>query len=106
MYVNDAANMTLFFLENRQSNGVFNIGSGSASTWNELAAAIFRAMGKEERIEYIDMPDSVRNRYQYYTCANMSKLRNSGYCRPITSLFEAVDDYVKNYLVSDRRLGQ
>jgi ADP-L-glycero-D-manno-heptose 6-epimerase len=106
IYIKDAADMTLYFLNNRGANGIFNIGSGRASSWNELAVAIFSAMGKPLRIEYIDIPDSVREKYQYYTCADISKLRGCGYSKAVTGLSGAVEDYVKNYLVSHKRLGE
>lgn len=106
LYVKDAVEMTLHFFHDREANGIFNIGGGEARTWNSLAAAIFRSLGKPERIEYIDMPQSIREKYQYYTCADMHKLRNAGYDRPATSLELAVDDYVRNYLVPGKRLGE
>lgn len=106
LYVKDAVEMTLHFLHNPETSGIFNIGGGEANTWNSLAAAIFRALGKPERIEYIDMPESIRDKYQYYTCADMNKLRNAGYDRPATRLELAVEDYVTNYLVPGRRLGE
>jgi ADP-L-glycero-D-manno-heptose 6-epimerase len=106
IYIKDAVDMTLHFFDNRGATGIFNIGSGRASSWNELAVAIFSAMGREERIEYIDMPDSVREKYQYYTCADISKLRGCGYSKAVIGLSRAVEDYVKNYLFSHKRLGE
>lgn len=101
LYVKDAVDMTLFFLDNPQLSGLFNIGSGTARTWNDLANAVFDAMGKKPNIEYIDMPDSVRNQYQYYTQADITKLRNAGYDKQTTSLEDAIKDYVQNYLQKD-----
>jgi ADP-L-glycero-D-manno-heptose 6-epimerase len=98
LYVKDAVDMTLFFLDNPQLSGLFNIGAGKARTWKDLAAAVFAAMGRNAKIEYIDMPDSIRNQYQYFTEADISKLRRSGCDKEITSLEEAVTDYVQNYL--------
>jgi ADP-L-glycero-D-manno-heptose 6-epimerase len=106
LYVKDAVEMTLHFLDNRNSNGVFNIGSGEANTWNRLAAAIFRSLGKPERIEYIDMPETIREKYQYYTRADITNLRRAGYDKPLKPLEEAVEDYVANYLVTQKRLGE
>jgi len=106
LYVKDAAAMTLHFLDNRHLGGIFNIGSGKANSWNRLAAAIFRAMGRQRQIEYIDMPEAIRETYQYHTCAPMAKLRQSGYQREITPLEVAVEEYVTNYLVSGRRLDE
>ena len=67
IYVKDAVEMTLFFLENRSSAGLFNVGSGTPNTWNKLAAAIFSAMGRQKNVEYVDMPETIRDKYQYYT---------------------------------------
>lgn len=98
IYIQDAIDMTLFFLDNAKVNGLFNIGTGKARTWNDLVAAVFAALGKKTNIEYIDMPESIRNQYQYYTCAEMTKLRKAGYKKQTMSLEEAIKDYVKNYL--------
>jgi ADP-L-glycero-D-manno-heptose 6-epimerase len=98
LYVRDAVDMTLFFYDNPQINGLFNIGAGEARTWNDLAKAVFAAMDKAVLIEYIDMPDSIRNQYQYFTQADITKLKKAGYKRQITSLEDAIKDYVQNYL--------
>jgi ADP-L-glycero-D-manno-heptose 6-epimerase len=105
LYVKDAVDMTLHIATTPDANGLFNIGSGEAHTWNELARAVFAAMGKTPRIEYIDMPPEIREKYQYFTQADIRRLRSAGYDRPVTSLDSAVSDYVKNYLAPDRRLG-
>ena len=99
LYVKDAVAMTLHLAANPAANGIFNIGSGKARTWNELARAVFAALGREPRIEYIDMPESIRDKYQYFTQADIGKLLATGYDSPITSLEDAVRDYVVNYLV-------
>jgi len=104
LYVKDAVEMTLFLAESSAANGIFNIGSGQAHSWNELAAAIFGAMDREPRIEYVDMPEAIRERYQYFTKADIGKLRAAGYDSPLTSLEDAVQDYVMHYLVPDRGL--
>lgn len=98
VYVKDAVAMTLFFFDNPHLGGLYNIGAGEARTWNDLVIAVFVAMGKKPNIEYIDMPDSIRNQYQYFTQADISKLRNSGYDRQISPLEDAIKDYVQNYL--------
>ena len=98
LYVKDAVDMTLFFFDNPDTSGIYNLGAGVARSWNDLAKAVFAAMGKKPNIEYIDMPDSVRNQYQYFTEANITKLRDIGYEKKITSLEESVKDYVQNYL--------
>ena len=105
LYVKDAVAMTLHLAANPAANGIFNIGSGEARTWNDLARAVFSALGREPRIEYIDMPESIREKYQYFTQAAISKLRSAGYHQPITSLEDAVRDYVVNYLVPGRTIG-
>ena len=105
LYIKDAVDMTLFFLDNPHTSGIFNIGSGTARSWNDLANATFAAMGKKPNIEYIDMPDSIRNQYQYFTEADITKLRCAGYKKQTTSLEEAIKDYVKNYLAGNKYLG-
>ncbi|MEZ5387827.1 MAG: ADP-glyceromanno-heptose 6-epimerase [Prosthecobacter sp.] len=105
LYVKDAIRMTLHLAETTSSGGLFNLGSGEAHTWIELATAIFTALGKQPNIEFIDMPEHLHSKYQYYTCADITKLRASGFTRDITPLTEAVRDYVQGYLVPDLRLG-
>jgi ADP-L-glycero-D-manno-heptose 6-epimerase len=106
LYVKDAVEMTLHFLDNRNANGIFNIGSGQANTWNSLATAIFASLGKQERIEYVDMPETIRDKYQYYTCADITSLRRAGYDKQPTPLEKAVGEYVSEYLVPRKRLGE
>ena len=81
LYVKDAVAMTLHLAANPAANGIFNIGSGEARTWNELARAVFAALGREPRIEYVDMPESIREKYQYFTQADIRKLLAAGYDR-------------------------
>ena len=106
LYVKDAVEMTLHFAEKgASSSGLYNIGSGEANTWLTLAGAIFGALGLQPNIEFIDMPEALRAKYQYFTKADIAKLRATGYDRPMTPLSDAVSDYVRNYLVPDKRLG-
>lgn len=105
IYVKDAAAMTVHFLDNNQANGIFNVGGGTTVSWNRLARAVFSAMNLPVHIEYIDMPESIRNTYQYLTCADTSKIRAAGYTDPVATVEDAVADYVRNYLVIGRRLG-
>ena len=105
LYIKDAVDMTLFFLDRLEVNGIFNIGSGIARSWNELANAIFKALGKKPNIEYFDMPEELKDRYQYFTQADISKLRNAGYDKSITPLEESVRDYVQNYLIPHSHLA-
>ena len=99
IYVKDAVEIVLFFMNHLQLNGIFNVGTGKARTWNDLAQALFKATRKPVRINYIDMPKVLRDRYQYYTQADMAKLRNVGYNKPFTRLEDAVEDYAR-YLAS------
>jgi ADP-L-glycero-D-manno-heptose 6-epimerase len=104
LYVKDAVAMILFCLD-RNLAGLYNIGSGRAETWNSLVHAIFAALGQPPRIEYVPMPETLRAKYQYHTCAEMDKLRAAGYAPPTTPLADAVADYVAGYLVPARHLG-
>jgi len=107
LYVKDAIEMTIHFADQGSScGGLYNLGSGEANTWVTLASAIFSALGKAPRIEFIDMPEVLKNKYQYFTKAKIEKLRSTGYSRPITPLIEAVGDYVKNYMVTGLKLGE
>jgi ADP-L-glycero-D-manno-heptose 6-epimerase len=105
LYVKDAVAMTLHLAASRGASGLFNIGSGETHTWIELATAVFRALDREPKIEFIEMPEALRGKYQYFTQADIGKLRASGYDRAVTSLTDAVADYVRNYLVRGRTLG-
>lgn len=106
LYVKDAVEMTLHFAEKATAaGGLFNLGSGEANTWITLATAIFTALGQPPAIEFVDMPAVLQGKYQYYTKADITKLRETGYTRAMTPLPEAVRDYVQDYLVPDRRLG-
>ena len=105
MFVKDAVAATIFLAEHVDGDGLFNVGSGEATTWVALANAIFTALGCEPEIEFIDMPKTLRDKYQYYTRANIGKLRAAGFTQPTTPLNEAVSDYIHNYLLPGRRLG-
>lgn len=104
VYVQDAVAMTLFFQDHPEINGLFNVGSGDARCWNDLAHAIFGALNREPVIEYIEMPESIRDQYQYHTCAETDKIRKAGYDRPVLSLEDAVHDYVNQYLIPGKHL--
>ena len=82
------------------------IGTGTPRTWIDLATALFTALDRTPEIEFIDMPDHIRNQYQYHTSANISRLRATGWNTPATTLEEAVGDYVGNYLVPGKHLGE
>ena len=98
VYVKDAVDVTLWFLEHRDKSGLFNCGTGQARTWKDLALAVFAAMGKTPNIEFIDLPPNLRGKYQYFTEADTKKLRAAGYVKPFTTLEDAVKDYVTTYL--------
>lgn len=100
IYVNDAVAMTLHLAENPDASGLFNIGSGRAETWLDLASAVFAAMKREPRIEFIEMPVDMRAAYQYSTVADISRLRSAGYEREIQPLADSVRDYVTRYLAA------
>jgi ADP-L-glycero-D-manno-heptose 6-epimerase len=109
LYVKDAIEMTLHFAENPtglRAGGLFNLGSGEANTWLTLTRAIFTALGREPQIDFVDMPEVLRGKYQYYTKADVAKLRESGYDRAMTPLAEAVRDYVQGFLVPAKKLGE
>jgi ADP-L-glycero-D-manno-heptose 6-epimerase len=106
LYVKDAVEMTLHFAEKAPNvGGLYNLGSGEANTWLTLTRAIFSALGREPKIEFIEMPEVLRGKYQYFTQADITKLRATGYDRSMTPLGEAVRDYVQGYLVPDKKLG-
>ena len=104
LYVKDAVAMTLHLAAAKKAGGLFNIGSGVARTWLDLANAVFAALGRKPKIEFIEMPETLREKYQYFTQADISRLRAAGYKEKITSLENAVADYVRNYLAPDKRL--
>lgn len=116
LYVKDAVDMTLFFALDeigRRANGLFNIGSGAPASWTEIAALTLKAaigysadVRTEDYIRYQPMPSNLRAQYQYYTCADIGKLRAAGYSAPITPLADAIKDYVTQYLVPDKRRGE
>lgn len=102
IYIKDAVDMTLFLYQNPSINGIFNIGTGIARSFNEVVMSIFKILSKEVKIQYIEMPDAIRDSYQYFTKADISKIRNSGYRKKILPLQEAIEDYIKNYLLTDQ----
>jgi ADP-L-glycero-D-manno-heptose 6-epimerase len=103
LYVKDAAEMTVH-LAQAGTAGIVNVGSGTTHTWLELVRPIFAALGVPENVEFVDMPATLRGKYQYSTLATIDRLRASGYDAPITPLRDAVRDYVSNYLVPEHRL--
>jgi ADP-L-glycero-D-manno-heptose 6-epimerase len=100
VYVKDVISMCVFLMKNRPKSGIFNVGSGKARSFKDLALAVFAALGKEPYIEFIDTPEDIRDKYQYFTEARMEKIRGVGYQEPFYSLEDGVNDYVLNYLVN------
>lgn len=101
VYAMDAVNMVLFFLENRDKSGIYNVGTGKARMFKDLVTATFEAMNIKPDIKYIDMPVEIRDRYQYFTEAKMDKIETAGYNNKPYSLEDGVQDYVQNYLMKD-----
>ena len=103
VYVKDVINvcywlMEQFFAQHKVENGLYNLGTGKARSFEDLVNATFAGIDRHSKIEYIDMPEDIRDKYQYFTEANMSKLQKAGYSAPFYSLEDGVDDYVRNYL--------
>ena len=98
VYVRDVADVIGWLAKNEQVNGIYNLGSGTARTFEDLARAVFTAAGREPEIEYTPMPPAIRDKYQYFTQANMERLQAAGYNQPMTTLEDGVSDYVKRYL--------
>lgn len=102
VYVKDVVEVCYFLMHHRKNSGIYNLGSGEARTFLDLVNAVFRAMNLQPNIDFIDTPADIRDTYQYFTEANMSKLKSIGYTRPFTSLEAGIDEYVKEFLVSNR----
>lgn len=98
VWVGDVADIIIWFLKNPDKNGLFNVGTGKARSFNDLANATFKALNLTPKIEYIEMPKELRSKYQYYTQADMDKLYSIGYPKPMTSLEEGVKQYVQGFL--------
>ena len=105
LYVKDAVAATVFLAEHADGGGLFNIGSGEPHTFLKLVRGIYEALGREPQIEFIEMPEYLRAKYQYYTCAHTDKLRAAGFKNEITPLRDAVSDYVRHYLLPGKHLG-
>jgi ADP-L-glycero-D-manno-heptose 6-epimerase len=101
IYVKDAVEMVLFFMEHRDLGGIYNIGTGKARSWNDIANAMFAALNRKPDIEYIPMPESIREKYQYFTQADLAKLRSVGCTYTCRSLEDSITEYVREYLCKD-----
>lgn len=102
VYVKDLVNVCYFLMHHRKNNGIYNLGSGTARKFIDLAKATFTSMGVPENIEFVDTPVDIRDKYQYFTEANMAKLKSIGYDTPFHTLEEGVKDYVQNYLTEGK----
>jgi ADP-L-glycero-D-manno-heptose 6-epimerase len=98
VYVRDTAEVIAWLINNPQVNGIYNLGSGQARSFADMANALFQAAGRPAQIDYLDMPYSLRDKYQYFTQARMDRLREAGYPAPFTSLEEGIGEYVTRYL--------
>ena len=99
IYVKDLVEVCVFLMEHRKNSGIYNLGTGIARSFNALGTSTFNALAKTVQINYIDTPIDIRDKYQYFTEANMAKLRSVGYAKPFHSLEDGVNDYVQNYLM-------
>jgi ADP-L-glycero-D-manno-heptose 6-epimerase len=104
VYIIDAVDMTLFFIDRKDKNGIYNVGSGKARTWNDLVSALFKSMGKPLNIEYINLPKHLKDKYQYFTEARLEKIKNAGYNKTVTFLEKGINEYV-DYLQGENFLG-
>jgi ADP-L-glycero-D-manno-heptose 6-epimerase len=102
IYVKDVLDVLMFLMNSRKNSGIYNLGTGTARTFMDLTKAVFKSLGKDEEISFIDTPEDIRDKYQYYTCANMSKLKEAGFENEFTSLEDGVEDYVSNYLKDNK----
>ncbi len=101
VYVKDVVDALLWFYDRPQLKGIYNLGRGKAQSWNDMADALFKATHRPKQIEYIEMPESIKNQYQYFTEADLTKLRKAGYTAPFMDLEAGVGDYVRNHLMKD-----
>jgi ADP-L-glycero-D-manno-heptose 6-epimerase len=102
VYVNDVIEVCYFLMNHRKNSGIYNLGSGTARTFLDLTKAVFKALAKKEDISFIDTPGDIRDKYQYFTEADMTKLKSIGYAKPFTTLEDGVLDYVTQYLISHK----
>jgi ADP-L-glycero-D-manno-heptose 6-epimerase len=98
VYVKDVCDVMFFLMQNREYSGIYNLGTGNARSFNDLANAVFTALGTKSQIDYIDTPEDIRDKYQYFTEAKIEKLKQIGYFRDFWTLEDGVLDYVRNYL--------
>lgn len=102
VYIKDVVDVLLYFLEKKPASGIYNLGTGRARSFYDLAAGTFRAMGLTPKISFVDTPEDIRDTYQYFTQAEMRKLRAAGYREPFIGLEEGIEDYVQRYLLEEK----
>jgi len=101
VYVKDVLKICYWLMENKPASGIYNLGTGQARSFEDLVKATFAGLDKESNIVFIDMPEDIRDKYQYFTEANMNKLRAAGYKDEFFSLEKGINDYVRNYLATE-----
>ncbi len=106
VYVKDAVDATLWFFDHPEINGVYNVGTGIARSWNDVANAMFAALNMPPNIQYVPMPEVLQGKYQYYTLADITKLRKAGYTAAFRPLETAVKEYIQDYLEPHKHLGE
>ena len=99
IYIDDVLDVMLFLYNNKIKSGIYNVGTGEVSTFNRIISCVFSSMQKNKLIEYIEMPSDLRNQYQNYTRADISKLRSVGYKKEFSNIKNAVSRYITNYLI-------
>ncbi len=105
IYIKDVVEIVMFLYKSENAHGIYNVGTGRAHSWHDLANAVFRALNMEPQIEFVDMPEWLKSRYQYFTQANISKLRRLGYPGKFYTFENAISEYIKDYIEKDRHLG-
>ena len=105
IYIKDVVEIVMFLYKSENAHGIYNVGTGRAHSWLDLANAVFKALNMEPQIEFVDMPEWLKPRYQYFTQANISKLRRLGYPGKFYTFENAVSEYIRDYIEKDRHLG-
>jgi len=102
VYVKDVIEACIFFMHHRKDSGIYNLGSGKARSFLDLTRSVFIALNKPENISFVDTPEDIRDKYQYFTEANMAKLRSIGFDHKFHTLEEGIENYVKDYLIKGK----
>lgn len=105
IYIKDAVEMTFFFYKNKNLSGIYNIGTGNPHSFNQLVLAVFNSLGIKPNIEYIDMPDEIKNQYQYYTKASIKKILSCGYSNRFMDFEKSIEEYVIRYISKNKHLA-